>query len=94
MTHNEIYTTIKYLIAEFKESLKNIITNQDVTVYDKIENYVQTLSLLIKYISSKHNDIENLLNDHFDTIISNKKNSTKLEIPITENKEYLKMKLD
>ena len=48
MTQTDFATTIKDIIDEFKESVKEIIAYQDAKVYRKFEKQLQTFSLQIK----------------------------------------------
>ena len=56
VTHSEFSTTIKYLIAKFKEYVEKyveiIIADQDEIFENKFEKELQPLSLQVKYISS------------------------------------------
>ena len=86
-THNEFYTAIKDLMAEFKESVRNIITNQTAKVDKRIEKHLQPLSLQIKEISYKQDGQSKLLStftatydDRVEKISNNKKISTKFKI--------------
>ena len=57
MTQTDFYNTIKYLFAnfedKFKEYVKETIVYQDVKFDAKFEKHLQTLSLQIKYYSTK-----------------------------------------
>ena len=88
MTHNELYTTIKYLIAEFKESVNEslewIISDQDGKVDNKFQNKIHPLSLQVKYISSKQGEQAKLFSsftENYDESLEktsiNQKTSTK-----------------
>ena len=81
-------TTIKYLIAEFKESINEslewIIADQDGKVDKKFQNKIHPLSLQVKYISSKQVEQANPLsalavtyNYFLENMITNNKISTK-----------------
>ena len=101
MTQTDFTTTIKYLmdkfkefrnnlIYEFKESLRNIIAYQDVKYDKKIKTQIQSLSLQVKYISSKQGDQSNILStftatydERLENVVNNNKLSTKFEIART-----------
>ena len=57
MTQTDFYNTIKYLFEnfedKFKEYVKETIANQDVKFDAKFEKQLHTLSLQIKYYSTK-----------------------------------------
>ena len=80
-------------MAEFKEYIKNIITNQYAKVDDKIEKQLHPLSLQVKEVSSKQSKREKLLNESLEKMRNNKKISTKFEISRIETEECLKTKI-
>ena len=94
VTHNEFSATIKDLMAEFKEYIKNIITNQYAKVDDKIEKQLHPLSLQVKNISSNLSSFTKKYNYCLERIRKNFKISNMFDIVTTETESYLKMKLD
>ena len=64
VTHSEFSTTIKYLIAKFKEYVEKyveiIIADQDEIFEKKFEKELQPLSLQVKDISSKQGEQDNI----------------------------------
>ena len=48
VTQTDFTATIKYQMYEFKESVKEIISNQDAKIVKKIEEELQPMSLHIK----------------------------------------------
>ena len=74
VTHSEFSTTIKYLIAKFKEYVEKyveiIIADQDEIFENKFEKELQPLSLQVKYISSKQGDQSNILSTFTATVLS------------------------
>ena len=74
------------IMAEFMESVKDIITNQYVKFDKKNEKELQLLSLQIKYNSSKQSYLSKILSTyHFwlYNMINNNKTSAKFEISRT-----------
>ena len=84
------------IMTEFKESVNKIITDQDAKIYKKIEKELQSMSLQIKDISSKHINQAKQLSTHenrLGNMINNNKISTKFGASRTENEDYFKMQL-
>ena len=90
----EFYTTIKDLIAEFKEylekSVERVIADQDAKVEKKPEKELHTLSLQVKYILSTQGEKSKIFslfrttyNEQLESTSNNKKISTKFEIART-----------
>ena len=97
VTQTDFNTTTKYLMAELKESVKEIIADQDSKIVRKTEEELQTMSLQIKDISSKQRNQAKQFSTNekrLENMRNNNKISTKFDTEITENEEYFKMKLD
>ena len=84
-------------MAELKESVKEIIADQDSKIVRKTGEELQTMSLQIKDISSKQRNQAKQFSTNekrLENMRNNNKISTKFDTEITENEEYFKMKLD
>ena len=77
---------------EFKESVKNIITKQDVKVGEKTKKQLHPLSPKAKNISSKQSESDKIFSGCLEKISNNNKISTKFEISRTETEAWLKIK--